>query len=76
MGVEFIEQPLAAGRCREARDRHLRKSVLPLIADENCMVEKDVDHCAGKFHGINIKLVKCGGLPPPAEWLTAHANSG
>ena len=35
---------------------------LPLIADESCLTEEDVDRCAGCFHGINIKLVKCGGL--------------
>ena len=44
------------------RSERIEKSALPLIADENCVMEEDVDKCAGKFHGINIKLVKCGGL--------------
>ena len=39
-----------------------RESALPLIADENSVVPSDVPKLAGKFHGINIKLVKCGGL--------------
>jgi L-Ala-D/L-Glu epimerase len=61
MGVEFIEQPLPPQDAEGAR-RAFEKSALPLIADENCVLEEDVDRCAGKFHGINIKLVKCGGL--------------
>jgi L-alanine-DL-glutamate epimerase-like enolase superfamily enzyme len=61
MGVEFIEQPLPPEDEDGAR-KAFEKSVLPLIADENCVLEEDVDKCAGKFHGINIKLVKCGGL--------------
>jgi L-alanine-DL-glutamate epimerase-like enolase superfamily enzyme len=61
LGVEFIEQPLPPEDVDGAR-RAFAKSVLPLIADENCVVEDDVERCAGAFHGINIKLVKCGGL--------------
>jgi L-alanine-DL-glutamate epimerase-like enolase superfamily enzyme len=61
MGVEFIEQPLPPEDDAGAR-RAFEKSALPLIADENCVIEEDVERCAGKFHGINIKLVKCGGL--------------
>ena len=40
------------------------KSALPLIADENSVVPEDVPKLVGRFHGINIKLVKCGGLQP------------
>jgi L-alanine-DL-glutamate epimerase-like enolase superfamily enzyme len=61
LGVEFIEQPLPPEDVEGAR-RAYEGSVLPLVADENCIAEEDVDRCAGRFHGINIKLVKCGGL--------------
>lgn len=61
LGVEFIEQPLPPEDVAGAR-WVFEKSALPLIADENCIVESDVDRCAGIFHGINIKPVKCGGL--------------
>jgi len=61
LGVEFIEQPLPPEDV-DGAVRAYEKSVLPLVADENCVMEEDVDKCAGKFHGINIKLVKCGGL--------------
>jgi L-alanine-DL-glutamate epimerase-like enolase superfamily enzyme len=61
LNVEFIEQPLPPEDVEGAR-RAFENSALPLIADENCVTEEDVDRCAGFFHGINIKLVKCGGL--------------
>lgn len=61
LNVEFIEQPLPPENEEGAR-RAFEKSALPLMADENCVVEEDVERCAGKFHGVNIKLVKCGGL--------------
>jgi L-Ala-D/L-Glu epimerase len=61
MNVEFIEQPLPPEDVAGAR-KAFELSELPLIADENCITEEDVDRCAGSFHGINIKLVKCGGL--------------
>ncbi len=42
----------------------MHHSVLPVIADESCIVESDVEKCALHFSGINIKLTKCGGLNP------------
>lgn len=72
LGVEFIEQPLPPEDVDGAR-RAFAKSALPLIADESCIVEADVDRCAGAFHGINIKLTKCGGLAP-ARRMAARAR--
>ena len=58
LGVEFIEQPLPAEQI-EQMEEVFDRSALPVIADENCLVPKDVEACIGRFHGINIKLVKC-----------------
>lgn len=68
LGVEFIEQPQKA----EAWANHLtarQQSVLPIVADESCHVEADVARCANHFDGINIKLVKCGGLTPARRMI-------
>ncbi len=63
LGVEFIEQPLE--REDWAGMEKLRSECeLPVIADESCLVEADVDRCAGLFDGVNIKLCKAGGLTP------------
>jgi L-alanine-DL-glutamate epimerase-like enolase superfamily enzyme len=72
LGVEFIEQPIAPGNDDEARKAR-EGSVLPLFADESCVVESDVDRCHGLYHGINIKLVKCGGLAA-ARRMVARAR--
>jgi L-Ala-D/L-Glu epimerase len=73
LGVEFIEQPLAAGDWDGMR-RVFAEASLPVIADESCLVEEDVDRCGGFFHGINIKLTKCGGMTP-ARRMIARART-
>ncbi len=74
-GVEFIEQPLEPN-AREAQAQFFRESALPLIADESCAAEGDVLCCVGHFHGINIKLCKCGGLTPARRMITAARDLG
>jgi L-alanine-DL-glutamate epimerase-like enolase superfamily enzyme len=68
LGVEFIEQPLPADAW-DAQKQVFAESALPIMADESCQTEADVDRCAGHFHGINIKLVKCGGLTPARRMI-------
>ena len=53
-----------------------RESALPLIADESCIRESDVRKCADYFHGVNIKLTKCGGLTPGKRMITEAKNLG
>ncbi|MEO6289081.1 MAG: dipeptide epimerase [Ginsengibacter sp.] len=69
LNVEFIEQPLAKDDW-EGMKYLFEKSSLPLIADESCVAEADVDKCAGYFHGINIKLTKCSGITPALRMIT------
>lgn len=68
LGVEFIEQPMPAADW-EGMKRVYHESALPLIADESCIVEADVEKCHGYFHGINIKLTKCGGITPARRMI-------
>jgi len=68
LNVEFIEQPLAADNNDGMREV-FKNSVLPIIADESCLVEKDVVKCSEFFHGINIKLTKCGGITPALRMI-------
>ncbi|MFT5964028.1 MAG: L-alanine-DL-glutamate epimerase-like enolase superfamily enzyme [Flavobacterium sp.] len=63
LGVEFLEQPMKADDW-EGHKEVFKHSVLPIIADESCILEEDVARCHNHFHGVNIKLVKCGGLTP------------
>ena len=75
LGVEFIEQPLPADNWM-GMERVVHQSVLPVIADESCQVEGDVDRCAMHFHGINIKLTKCGGLTPARRMIRRARDLG
>lgn len=68
LNVEFIEQPLPPEDV-EGMDFVFKNSVLPLIADESCTVEADVEKCRENFHGINIKLTKCGGITPAKRMI-------
>jgi L-Ala-D/L-Glu epimerase len=72
MGVEFIEQPLQTSNWEGMAELY-KKCKLPLIADESCQNEADVKLCHQHFHGVNIKLVKCGGLTP-ARRMIAEAR--
>jgi len=63
LGVEFIEQPLPPDQLDEMEEV-FAKSSLPVVADENSIVPEDVPKLVGRFQGINIKLVKCGGIQP------------
>lgn len=73
LGVEFIEQPLKRDLPRSEHEAVYFGSDLPIMADESCITEADVDKCAGVFHGINIKLTKCGGMTP-ARRMIARAR--
>jgi L-alanine-DL-glutamate epimerase-like enolase superfamily enzyme len=75
LGVEFIEQPLPADDW-EGMEQVLHHSVLPIIADESCIVEEDVPRCALHFNGINIKLTKCGGLTPARRMIQTARELG
>ncbi len=69
LGVELVEQPLAKDDW-EGMKVLFATSVLPLIADESCVTEADVEKCHALFHGINIKLTKCSGITPARRMIT------
>jgi L-Ala-D/L-Glu epimerase len=68
LGVEFVEQPLAKDDW-DGMKILFEKSSLPLIADEACVSEHDVQKCVNHFHGINIKLTKCSGITPARRMI-------
>lgn len=74
LGVEMVEQPLPP----EDRDglRRLKKaSSLPIIVDESVLMAADVPRYADCVDGINIKLMKCGGLREAVRLIhTARAH--
>ncbi|MFN2628336.1 MAG: dipeptide epimerase [Gaiellaceae bacterium] len=60
LGVEYVEQPLAAGDDGGAALK--AASPIPVYVDEDCHTLADLVTCAERAHGINIKLAKSGGI--------------
>lgn len=60
-GIEYIEQPLPPGEEQDLAQLY-EKSPLPIFVDESCYTRADIPPLANSIHGINIKLMKAGGL--------------
>ena len=71
--IEFCEQPIPAGtpeRLRWIRER----TGIPIVTDEDSKDANDLAALAGCVDGINVKLVKCGGIRGALEMIhTARA---
>jgi len=65
-GVVLLEQPLAPQPDQHADTAGFAAlkpaCPLPLVADESCWNRADLERLAPHVDGINIKLLKCGGL--------------
>jgi L-alanine-DL-glutamate epimerase-like enolase superfamily enzyme len=74
--IQFVEQPMP----RDANDKDLiwlkERSPLPIFADESCHTVKDIARCAECFHGVNVKLVKTGGVSMAFNTLRAARQAG
>ncbi len=68
LGVEFIEQPLKPEDW-EGMKKLRDKTELPIIADESCQTLEDIKKCAEVFDGVNIKLMKSGGITPAINMI-------
>jgi L-alanine-DL-glutamate epimerase-like enolase superfamily enzyme len=60
-GVEFVEQPMPSDMIQETR--WLRDRIdIPIVADEAVKTAADIPKLAEAYDGINIKLMKSGGI--------------
>lgn len=74
-GVKYVEQPLARGE--EKNLLQLKKrSPLPIFVDESCLTSKDIPNLANCIDGINIKLIKAGGLTEAMRMVHTARASG
>ncbi len=73
-GITYIEQPLAKGQEGDLPALY-QESPLPIFVDESCFNSYDIPSLADRVHGINIKLMKSGGLTEAWRMIhTARAN--
>ncbi len=74
--IEFVEQPMPAGTPERDLAWLKSRSPLPLFGDESCQNARDVSDCAGCFHGVNVKLIKTGGITGAYDTLRAARAAG
>lgn len=60
-GVRLVEQPLPADRLDD-QGWLKERSPVPIFADECLIQPSDLTRIAPYFHGVNVKVMKCGGL--------------
>jgi L-Ala-D/L-Glu epimerase len=75
LGVELIEQPFPANRLDWLADLQAA-SPLPIVADESCVIDADLETLVGVVRGVNVKLAKCGGPGPAARMLARARDLG
>ncbi|MBE9102849.1 dipeptide epimerase [Vacuolonema iberomarrocanum] len=74
-GVTYLEQPLPVG-WEDALPRLRQESPLPLFADESCFDRQDIPKLAERVDGINIKLMKSGGLSEALRMIHTAQTHG
>ncbi len=78
LGVEFVEQPVGRDLAawRELRGLLAGNSVPPLVADESLQTGGDLRALAAVADGVNIKILKAGGLAAAREWAALARSLG
>jgi len=74
--IQFVEQPMPQGTPAGDLIWLKERSPLPLFADESYHSADDLAHCAECFHGVNVKLVKTGGVSAGYAALKAARAAG
>ena len=75
LGVKYVEQPLSRGEEKSLTELKSR-SPLPIFVDESCLTSRDIPHLANCVDGINIKLMKAGGLTEIMQMVHTARSSG
>lgn len=60
-GVEYVEQPLVQGT-EDQLPALFKDRALPVFVDESCRFSSDIPAFAQCVDGVNLKLMKCGGI--------------
>ncbi len=74
--IEYVEQPLPASATAKDWIWLKERSPLPIFGDESYHVADDIDTAAACFHGVNVKLVKTGGVTGGMAALQAARKAG
>jgi L-alanine-DL-glutamate epimerase-like enolase superfamily enzyme len=74
--IQFVEQPMPAAASPKDWVWLKQRSPLPIFGDESYHLDEDIAHAAQSFHGVNVKLVKTGGISAGLSALQAARKAG
>ena len=74
--IEFLEQPMPCDSDPKAMVWLKERSPLPLFGDESYHHASDLARCVDCFHGVNVKLVKTGGITGAYDALQTARKAG
>jgi len=74
--VQYVEQPLPASASAKDWVWLKQRSPLPIFGDESYHLATDIEVAAECFHGVNVKLVKTGGISGGLAALMAARKAG
>ena len=69
-GVDYIEQPIEEGNEQDLKHLYHNRP-LPIYIDESCRYAEDVAKWASHIDGVNMKLMKCGGITEALKIIKA-----
>ncbi len=73
--AEYIEQPLAEGNEDQLKFLFKGRS-LPIFVDESLRFSEDIPRLANFVDGVNLKLMKCGGVTEALRILNTARSFG
>jgi L-Ala-D/L-Glu epimerase len=74
-GVEYIEQPLPVALDHQLADLS-QASPLPIFVDESCFTSADIPRLAQSVAGVNLKIMKTGGLTEALQAIQVAQGCG
>jgi L-Ala-D/L-Glu epimerase len=74
--IQFVEQPLPAATPAKDWNWLKQRSPLPIFADESYHLAEDIAEVAECFQGVNVKLVKAGGISAGLVAMQAARKAG
>lgn len=74
-GVRLVEQPMPASRIDDIA-KLKETSSLPILADEGFTGTEPLKDIVTAYHGINIKLMKIGGMTPALRTIARARQHG
>jgi L-alanine-DL-glutamate epimerase-like enolase superfamily enzyme len=74
--VQYVEQPMPATTGVKDWAWLKQRSPLPIFGDESYHLAEDIERAVECFHGVNVKLVKTGGVSAGFEALKAARKAG